>query len=105
MRHNHRNSWKATFQFHKCNSNTRELEVTDAVDNESGVIYAKEQLGVKPEECGLLGLRWNKNADTIAVAIPTKRGIPVLGKVPKVSDPLALVLPLISVVKLIADLS
>ena len=96
---------KASFQLHKWNSNTRELEVTDAVDDEGGVTYAKEQLGAKPGECGLLGLRWNKDADTIAVifpqdvAAPTKRG--VLGKVAKVYDPLGLAAPLALVGKLI----
>ena len=79
---------KACFQLHKWNSNARELEASVEVDNEGGVTYAKEQLGVKPEECGLLGLKWNKDADTIAVSIPqetadaTKRGI--LGKVAKI---------------------
>lgn len=96
---------KAFFQLHKWNSNAREIEVTDAVDDESGVTCAKEQLGVKPGECGLLRLRWNKDADTIAVtfpqevAAPTKRG--VLGKVVKVCDPLGLAAPLTLVGKLI----
>ena len=82
---------KASFQLHKWNSNARELEVTDAVDDESAITYAKEQLGAKPGECGLLGLRWNKDADNIAVTSPqevaalTKR---VLGKVAKLYDPL-----------------
>ena len=61
---------KACFQLHKWNSNARELEASIEVDNEGGVTYAKEQLGVKPEECGLLGMKWNKDADTIAVTIP-----------------------------------
>ena len=62
------------------------------------VTYAKEQLGVKLGECGLLGLRWNKDSDTIAVTFPqeivaaTKRE--VLGKIAKVYGPLGLVLPL-----------
>ena len=62
------------------------------------VTYAKEQLGVKPGECGLLGLRWNKDSDIIAVTFPqeivaaTKRG--VLGKIAKVYGPLGLVSPL-----------
>ena len=96
---------KATFWLHKWNSNARELEVTDAVDDESGVTYAKEQLGVKPGECGLLELKWNKDADTIAVTSPkevpvlTKRGIP--GKVAKVYDTLGLAAPLTLVGKLI----
>ena len=96
---------KASFQLHKWNSNAREVEVTDAVDDESGVTCAKEQLGVTPRECGLLGLRWNKDADTIAVtfpqdvAAPTKRGVP--GQVAKVYDPLGLAAPLTLIRKLI----
>lgn len=60
---------------------------------------------MKPGECGLLGLRWNKDADTIAVtfpqevAAPTKRG--VLTKVSKVYDPLGLAAPLTLVGNLI----
>jgi len=61
---------KACFQLHKWNSNARGLEASIEVDNEGGVTYAKEQLGVKPEECGLLGMKWNKDANTIAVSIP-----------------------------------
>lgn len=86
---------KSSFKLHKWNSNARELEACNALDNEGVVTYAKEQLVVKPGECGLLGLRWNKDSDTIAVTFPqetaaaTKRG--VLGKVAKVYDPLGLV--------------
>ena len=80
------------------NSNVRELEAFGAHNNKGLVTYAKEQLGVKPGECGLLGLRWNKDSDTIAVTFPqeivaaTKRG--VLGKIAKAYDPLGLVPPL-----------
>ena len=80
------------------NSKVRELEAFGAHNNKGVVTYAKEQLGVKPGECGLLGLRWNKDSDTIAVTFPqeivaaTKRG--VLGKIAKVYDPLGLVPPL-----------
>ena len=60
---------KASLKLHKWNSNVRELEASNAPDN--GVVtYAKEQLGVKPGECGLLGLRWNKDSETIAVTFP-----------------------------------
>ena len=54
---------KASFKLHKWNSNVRELEAFGAHDNEGVVTYAKEQLGVKPGECGLLGLRWNKDSN------------------------------------------
>ena len=61
---------KACFQLHKWSSNARGLEASIEVDNEGGVTYAKEQLGVKPEECGLLGMKWNKDANNMAVSIP-----------------------------------
>ena len=89
---------KASFKLYKGNSIVRELEAFSVHDNEGVVTYAKEQLGVKPWECGLLGLRWNKDSDTIAVTFPqeivaaTKRG--VLGKIANVYVPLGLVSPL-----------
>ena len=52
---------------------------------------------MKPGECRLLGLRWNKDSDTIAITFPqeivaaTKRG--VLGTA-RVYHPLGLVSPL-----------
>ena len=88
---------KATFTLHKWNSNARELELTEATDSEVGLTYAKEQLGEKPGACGLLGLRWNKEDDKIAVtfpteiADPTKRG--VLCKIAKIYDPIGLAAP------------
>lgn len=88
---------KATFTLHKWNSNARELELTEATDSEVGRTYAKEQLGEKPGACGLLGLRWNKEDDKIAVtfpteiADPTKRG--VLCKIAKIYDPIVLAAP------------
>ena len=53
---------KASFKLHKWNSNVRELEAFGAHDNEGVITYAKERLGVRPGECGLLGLRWNKDS-------------------------------------------
>ena len=88
---------KATFTLHKWSSNARELELTEATDSEVGLTYAKEQLGEKPGACGLLGLRWNKEDDKIAVtfpteiADPTKRG--VLCKIAKIYDPIGLAAP------------
>ena len=62
---------KATLTLHKWSSNARELELTETTDSEVGLTYAKEQLGKKPGACGLLGLRWNKEDDKIAVTFPT----------------------------------
>jgi hypothetical protein len=67
-------------------------------DQEVSLSHAKEQLGVKGGETTLLGLKWNKERDTIGVTFPenestpTKRGI--LSKVAKIYDPLGLVSPI-----------
>ena len=90
----------ASFQLHKWHSNVPELEenprdcVTDSDDT-----YAKQQLSanVSGEGSKLLGLKWDKVADTLAItfpqerAEPTKRGI--LGKLARIYDPLGLVSP------------
>ncbi|KAK3723360.1 hypothetical protein QZH41_012354, partial [Actinostola sp. cb2023] len=87
---------KAGFELHKWNSNARELEL-DQQGSDTDDSYAKQQLQLKSGECGLLGLKWDKDGDTVGVtfpkgpAAPTKRGI--LGKVAKVYDPLGLVSP------------
>ena len=65
-----------------------------SVDNEE-TTFAKQQLGDK--KGNLLGLKWDKKADTIQVifppeeSTPTKRGI--LGKVARIYDPLGLISP------------
>ena len=87
---------QATFQLHKWHSNVKQLELTEETEGDD-LSYAKQQLGVKSRECGLLGLKWDKQTDEIGVAFPadvvqpTKRGI--LGKVAKIYDPLGLVAP------------
>ena len=79
---------------HKWNSNARELELIEAADSDVGLTYAKDQLGVKPGECGLQRFQWNKEDDKIAVtfpkevADPTKRD--VLGKIAKIYDAIGL---------------
>ena len=87
----------ASLKLHKWNSNVRSLE-EDIPDQEVSLSHAKEQLGVKGGETTLLGLKWNKERDTIGVTFPenestpTKRGI--LSKVAKIYDPLGLVSPI-----------
>ena len=88
----------ATFTLHKWHSNEPALEDSLKADSED-VTYAKQQFGAVNEgECSLLGLPWNKSADTISVVIPTeaakttKRG--TLQKLAKIYDPLGLVSPI-----------
>ena len=58
---------EAGFKLHKWHSNVVKLEA-EAVLRDEGQTYAKEQLGVKPNEAELLGLPWNKGEDTLAVS-------------------------------------
>ena len=58
---------EAGFKLHKWHSNVEKLEA-EAVLRDEGQTYAKEQLGVKPNEAELLGLPWNKWEDTLAVS-------------------------------------
>jgi hypothetical protein len=54
----------AKLELHKWNSNVPELE-----DEQS---FGKEQLCIKPSESKLLGLKWDKEADTVSVKFPPK---------------------------------
>ena len=56
------------FELHKWYSNVLELEA-EAVLRDEGQTYAKEQLGVKPNEAKLLGFPWNKKEDTLVVTL------------------------------------
>jgi predicted metalloprotease with PDZ domain len=88
----------ATFELHKWSSNVPQLEVdevhqvSELSDEQS---YAKTQLMVKPKESKVLGLKWDKQSDTLKISFPseevpaTKRGI--LSKLAKIYDPLGLV--------------
>ena len=62
---------QASFDLHKWHSNESSLEQAETPENKDDLSYAKQQLGVKARECHLLGLKWNKEADTIEVTIPT----------------------------------
>ena len=65
--------------------------------SEDNLSFAKQQLGVTNGECGLLGLKWNKEIDEIGVAYPSEAAQPsrrgILGKIAKIYDPLGLVSP------------
>ena len=91
----------ATFELHKWSSNVPQLEADNGQQgNELSVeqSYAKSQLMVKPREMKVLGLKWNKQCDTLKISFPsenvpaTKRGI--LRKLARIYDPLGLVSPL-----------
>lgn len=61
---------EAKFTLHKWNSNEPQLETQNIVFADEQQTFAKQQLGVQEGEPKLLGLPWNKEADTIAVTFP-----------------------------------
>jgi hypothetical protein len=85
------------FTLHKWHCSVASLEEPE--NNDSEQTYAKESLGTKTGEAKILGLKWNKLKDTLAVDFTsckamqeyTKRGI--LRDMAKVYDPLGLVSP------------
>ena len=91
----------ATFELHKWHSNEPQLEDNPPHSSDEERSYAKRQLQVQPNESKLLGVKWNKDEDTIAVQFPTtdsdtshtatKRE--VLATLAKVYDPLGLTSP------------
>ncbi|CAB4016409.1 Hypothetical predicted protein [Paramuricea clavata] len=72
---------EASFHLHKWQSNVKELEQNQQSDSSDDTSFAKQQLGNESKAGNLLGLKWDKEADTIEVTIPsdevapTKRGI------------------------------
>ena len=64
---------EAKFTLHKWHSNISSLESDINCDNEQSQTYAKSQLGVKQNETKILGLVWDKIADTISVAFPIEK--------------------------------
>ena len=89
----------ATFELHKWNSNEPQLVDNDNRTSDSDEqSFAKQQLNVKPTESKMLGLKWDKHQDTLAVMIPTEQAKPtkrgILGKLASIYDPLGLISPL-----------
>ena len=82
----------ATFELHEWNSNCPELQEIREVKKGEEQSFAKQQLQVSPNESSVLGLKWNKAADTLSVEFPrneratTKRE--VLRQLARVYDPL-----------------
>lgn len=96
----------AGFKLHKWNANASELEEdgdNPKINDEQ--TFAKQQLGVLRSESKVLGLQWNKSADTLTIPFSkdssstTKRGI--LSKLAKVYDPLGLASPITLLGKMI----
>ena len=89
----------ATFKLHKWSSNVTALENNDESEDIEEQTAAKQQLGVTPQECKILGLPLNKADDTLSVQFPreeiktpTKRE--TLRKLAKIYDPLGLAAPI-----------
>ena len=89
---------RAHFLLHKWHSNEPSLEAPGGHDPETEPSFAKQQLGVKNDETKLLGMKWNKSTDQLAVVFPdveskedTKRT--VLSKLASIFDPLGLAAP------------
>ena len=61
----------ATFQLHKWHSNVKQLEEdSNLIVPPEEQLFAKQQLNVKPSESKMLGLKWDKQHDTLAVVLP-----------------------------------
>ena len=89
---------EALFDLHKWQSNIKELEQDEQSNVNDGSTFAKQLLG--NETGNLLGMKWDKEADTIQVILPpdestpTKRGIlGELGRENLSFDPLGLITP------------
>ena len=88
----------AGFELHKWNLNRPQLEDAPVIKQADGSnqTYAKQQLGVKPNETKMLGMHWGKSKDVISVSVPektdkTKRGI--LRFLASIFDPLGIISP------------
>ncbi|CAB3997491.1 Hypothetical predicted protein, partial [Paramuricea clavata] len=69
----------ATFELHKWSSNVPQLavdevyQVSELSDEQS---YAKTQLILKPKESQVLGLKWDKQSDTLKISFPSEESGP-----------------------------
>ena len=91
---------RADFMLHKWHSNKKSLEEPVQCHVELEQSFAKQQLGVSSTESELLGLKWKKNSDQLAVTflakepeVVTKRS--VLSHLASVFDPLGLAAPIV----------
>ncbi|CAB4029968.1 Hypothetical predicted protein, partial [Paramuricea clavata] len=90
----------ATFSLHKGASNANELDgESDNNEDRKEQTAAKQQLGVKPTETKILGVKWEEENDTLSVQLgsnsesPTKRSL--LSRLAKIYDPIGIASPLL----------
>ena len=87
----------ASFELHKWHSNEPQLEDRPHYTPHEEQSYAKQQLQAQSSESKLLGVKWNKREDSIAVQFPATSSTPtkreVLSKLAKIYDPLGLASP------------
>ena len=92
---------RAGFQLHKWHSNEIELEKYQTKENDLSKAddesYAMLNLGDKKYEAKLLGLKWDKHSDTLAITFPAKKETytrrAILQRVASIYDPLGIVSP------------
>ena len=63
----------ASFELHKWHSNVLELETGDAKSSIEDQTFARQQLCQGRGRSMILGLEWDKQRDTISVAVPTEK--------------------------------
>ena len=87
----------ASFELHKWHSNVPELETGDVESCIEDQTFAKEQLCQGRRTSMILGLEWDKQRDTISVAVPTEKAVAtkrgILAKIARVYDPLGVASP------------
>ena len=87
----------ASFELHKWHSNVPELETGDVQSCIEDQTFAKQQLCQGRRTSMILGLEWDKQRDTISVAVPTEKAVAtkrgILAKIARVYDPLGVASP------------
>ncbi|XP_044179547.1 uncharacterized protein LOC122961023 [Acropora millepora] len=88
----------ASFELHKGHSNLPELETGDVESCTEDQTFAKQQLCQGGGKSAILGLEWDKQRDTISVAVPTEKADAtkreILANIARLYDPLGVASPL-----------
>ncbi|XP_044176600.1 uncharacterized protein LOC122959344 [Acropora millepora] len=88
----------ASFELHKWHSNVPELETGDVESCTEDQTFAKQQLCQGGGKSAILGLEWDKQRDTISVAVPTEKADAtkreILANIARLYDPLGVASPL-----------